>query len=101
MKRDLISAFHVLFGEWVDIYKIEIPYTKTPECILIEKEWLKGLSKEGRELVNIILSCPEECFFSNGRIMGGKIKDLCKKEKDWERNKVKEVIKEVARFVRI
>lgn len=101
MKYNIMAALNVIVGEWLDVYSVEIPYTKTPECIMIEKEWLKGMSDEGIELVNIILSCPEEFFYSNGKIMGHKIKDICLRKKYWKKDKVKEVMNEVARHIRV
>jgi hypothetical protein len=100
-----------LFGEWIEISEWELLQVrikpllnapiKTPEEIIIEREWLEGLSEEGREVVNIILECPEEFFFSNGKLIMSKFILFCEQTKNWDSSKVRDAIKEVARCIRI
>ena len=103
----IVSAAMILYGEWVDIGKVQIPFFQTPEDLLIEKEeselnsvWLGSLSEETQEFIKMITACPED-FYQNGKLIKHKFSAMCLREKNWNHHKVKKLMKEVVRTIRV
>lgn len=58
-----------------------------PERELMSKDFLKVLSDEAKELVKIIMSCPEEYFGINGKIKRTLLQACCKEKLGWNKEK--------------
>jgi len=102
MLTSIESAAFVYFGEFQPIEDIServLPaYQETPEDTLIRKETLKELSLEGKELVDIVLSLPAECFLMNGKgVKKGSLYKICREKKGWTKEQT-EAIKMELRF---
>ena len=90
---------------WEDIYdpvitnSLRDPFP-TPEEAIISKDILESFSKEAKELTKIILSCPEEFFMTNGKIIQELLQGVCKEQLGWNRNKTKKVTNEMGSYLK-
>lgn len=72
-----------------------IDRSPSPEAEMISKDLFKMFSDEARELVQTILSCPEEFFLINGRIKKSLLRRTCKETLGWSKNKTDSTIFEI------
>jgi len=98
---DLEQAYLILKGTWVDIYKIDLPETKTPEDYLMEKDIFRLLSDEAAFLCKLIVDLPNEMFAGNdlNRVNWKKLYSICKDKKHWNKNKVDRLKNEIRKAV--
>ena len=73
--NEMQAAIDVVFGNFVDYEKTIIPDYRNPEFLFFQKEKLNKLSREAKELIDLLEQLPSEMFLNNGRI---KLKDLRK-----------------------
>ncbi len=99
---DLESAYLVAYGKWENVDKIEIPYTKTPEDYLLEKDVFRVMSSDARFLCNLVMQLPDELYSMRDtyRVNLTRLFKLCKEQKDWSRTKVNRVLAEIHRKIK-
>jgi hypothetical protein len=103
MINSVSSAIEIICGKWVPIEEVEIPITETPEDDLMHKEWFDALSKEGKIVVNLILSAPKEMFFTNGRINRQEFFKYVRRNRRrpaWSRVKIDSVLDEIGTILK-
>jgi len=101
MKGDIVAAAEALWGQYTDVYKMEIPVSKTPEDYLLEKDVLRLLSEDAKFLCGLIVSLPNEMYAVNNleQINWGKLCVVCREKRKWGRTKVKRVLGEIKRKI--
>ena len=89
---------------WVEIYDPVVANSlcdpsPTPEEIVISKSIFESFSSEAKALARIILSCPEEFFMTNGRIIQRLLQNVCREQLGWNRIKTKRITNEMGSFL--
>ena len=101
MKGDIVAAAEALWGTYMDAHRMEIPYTKTPEDYLLEKDILRLLSDDAKFLCSLIASLPNEMYAGNNlsQINKKRLWAVCREKKRWGRGKVDRVMMEIKRKI--
>jgi hypothetical protein len=99
MTEDIIAAANVYWAKWEEPTEGCSINHDTPESIYLAKEMISNLSKESKELINLITNAPDEMFLANGRVSWGKLKKTLRKYKwSWKQVQAAQMeIQEIAR----
>lgn len=101
-KGDIIAAAYVYWSRetipFLHILEDEIPLQeeRTPETILMEKDFQKCLSKECLLMAKTIMNLPEEMFLINGKLKKMELRKLIKEQTGWSVAKIDKVKENLA-----
>jgi hypothetical protein len=85
----------VPLGEAIDLADT----SPSPEDLLLSKDTLRALSDEAKDLVSMIMSCPEELFMNNGKLKRKEFQDYCKESKGWKASVTRSLMFELGFFL--
>lgn len=82
---------------WNEITESLLSESKTPEDYLMDKDIFRAMSEEALTLCKIIINAPNELYNSQkmNQINWKKVYNLCRKEHNWTRDKVKLIRMEI------
>jgi len=98
--ESICDAANIYFGTFIPIEKTDCMIEENPESIFRAKTIFDPLSKEAKQVVNIILNAPEECFFRDGRIRKHWLRKEIKENLKLSHKVIREVEKEIIQLLR-
>ena len=93
MKNDLVEACTVFWGEWLDHETQILTDENNPEKQYLIKESLEKLSKEAKEVANVLINLPDEMFTQTGRIIQSNLIFHMNQQFGWSSKKTRLIVK--------
>jgi hypothetical protein len=98
MKEDIESAAAVLWGDW-KTWEDDIIEEENPESFAIAQDWLDHLSKEAKQLLELVLKLPDEMFTTSGKIKKNELVKVLREEFKWKFETIKLTWKELQEWL--
>jgi len=96
LKAHIVEAATIWWSEYVDSDACALVDSNNPEKIFLVKEAFNQLSKEAKEVAQVLFELPEEMFTNSGRVIRKNLIHYMKHNFGWSAEKTKIVQNEIA-----